>query len=195
MKYLVFFIVIALVAVLVYALLFTDWIISRKEPVSDEIPEDVLEDGYMKDNSSTTVPKSVESEKIREFSLVFSTLSWTDEQYFKEGIYRLEAKKTNERVYVKYEFNPYYGDREIYQADTDADFLISLDKLIKEYRLAQFNGKNIFVSGLPDMYGEQVEILYESGETVYASDNQDGFIGRDALLQIEKLFLEEAKSE
>lgn len=194
MKYLIIFTVIVLILAFVFVLIFTDWIIPQREYSQDEIPEEVI-DGHRKDNSNVSAQKSVESNRIIDFSLEFSTLSWADDQYFREGIYRLEAKKTDEKVYVKYEFNPYYGDREVYEAEADENFLISLDKSVKEYGIPEFNGKDVFVSGLPDMYGERISILYESGETVYASDNQDGFICRDAFVQIEMLFAEATKTE
>lgn len=160
-----------------------------KDP--DSVPEEII-DGYLQDNSNENAAKTVESCEITGFSLVFSTLSWADEEYFKEGIYRIEVKKNYDKVSGKYEFTPAYGDGQAVVFDTDESFLIQLDETVKKHDLAGYNGKSIFVSGLPDMYGEELCVEYASGESIYASDNQDGFIPRDAICEIEKLFAKAA---
>lgn len=153
----------------------------------DVIPEEIL-DGYRNDSSNENAAKTVESCEITDFSLVFSTLSWVDEENLQLGIYRLEAKKGHETVSVKCEFISHDGESKVKEFSEDVSFLQELDAVIKEYNLAAFNGKSVFVSGLPEMYGEEITVLYDSGEHIYASDNQDGFIPKECLYQIYKLF-------
>jgi len=191
MKYLFIALAAVLAFSVIYLLVFTDVIVKHRDETQKNNPDEVL-DGYLRDSSKDS-PKNVNSSQIDDFSLVFSTLSWADEQYFKEGIYCFEIKAENGSFRGKYEFNPYYGNREIYLFDTDQAFMQKLDKVVKKYDLADFNGKNIFVSGLPDMYGEEIRIVYASGESIYASDNQDGFINRQVLLEFERLFSQEAE--
>lgn len=190
MKYVLITLAVVLLAVMAYLLLFTDVIAKNK----DQIPEEIIDGGH-NDSSNEDAPKLVKSDEITSFSLVFSTLSWADEEYFGEGIYRLEAVKTEKDVLCKYQFNPYYGDREAAEFRTNEGFLKKLDEVVKRYNLSIHNGKNVFVSGLPDMYGEEIDVVYASGESICAYDNQDGFIGRDAIFEIEKLFTDETETE
>lgn len=188
MRYVLIVLSVLLLAVMAYLLFFTDVIVRNK----DEIPEEII-DGASNDRSNKDAPKLIRSDEITSFSLVFSTLSWVDEEYFKEGIYTLKAEKTEKDVLGKYEFNPYYGERETKEFHTDEDFLKKLDEAVKKFNISSHNGKNIFVSGLPDMYGEEIDIVYSSGESISACDNQDGFVGRDAIFEIEKLFSKETE--
>ena len=38
------------------------------------------------------------------------------------------------------------------------------------------------------MYGEQIDIKYASGESIYAHDNQDGFLQMEAMVELIELF-------
>ena len=38
------------------------------------------------------------------------------------------------------------------------------------------------------MYGEQIDIKYASGESIYAHDNQDGFLQTEAMVELIELF-------
>ena len=40
------------------------------------------------------------------------------------------------------------------------------------------------------MYGEQIDIKYASGESIYAHDNQDGFLQMEAMVELIELFSE-----
>ena len=60
--------------------------------------------------------------------------------------------------------------------ETDVSFLEILQQIISDYDLAKHNGFHHSVSGLPDMYGHILDITYASGETIYVSDNQSGFL-------------------
>lgn len=170
--------VISAAAVLIL-LLFTDAFVGHQEEIPDRIT-----DGYKKDTSDNDAPKSVESTKIVSFSLEFSTEAWYDESELPGGIYKLTVSDGM----GKYEFRSRYGDGEKYEIAADDTFMQALDETVKRHDVAKHNGKRIFVSGLPDMYGENISVLYLSGEEISASDNQDGFLTRDFLYEICGLF-------
>ncbi|MBR5447152.1 MAG: hypothetical protein IKV40_01880, partial [Clostridia bacterium] len=51
-----------------------------------------------------------------------------------------------------------------------------LYELFVKYDLAQFNGISYTVSGLPEGYGAEIGIDFESGEHVYSHNNQSCFL-------------------
>ncbi|MBO4950952.1 MAG: hypothetical protein J6E38_08070 [Clostridia bacterium] len=179
--------VVIVIAVLVYFIVFAGIVPKYTLKQTEEIYEDIL-DGYRDDRSNVNAHKQVASSLIENFSLEFSTLSYADEEYFRTGIYSLEAKRNDIKAFVRYEFDSYDGESRTWELETDSDFLKELDGIVKTYDLASFNGKNVFVSGLDAMYGDRIDILYQSGETIYASDNQDGFVPYEALREIHELF-------
>ena len=78
------------------------------------------------------------------------------------------------------------GDKSEFEADSS--FMTKLQDIVSKYDFAQYNGYSHHVSGLPDMYGECIDIKYASGESIYASDNQSGFIPFEAIKNLVKLF-------
>lgn len=78
------------------------------------------------------------------------------------------------------------GDKSEFEADLS--FMTKLQDIVSKYDFAQYNGYSHHVSGLPDMYGECIDIKYASGESIYASDNQSGFIPFEAIKNLVKLF-------
>lgn len=64
-----------------------------------------------------------------------------------------------------------------------------LQEIVSKYDLAKHNGYTHHVSGLPDMYGDYIDIKYASGESIYASDNQSGFLAQEAAMELINLFL------
>ena len=60
---------------------------------------------------------------------------------------------------------------------------------MSKYDLAKHNGDTHHVSGIPDMYGDYIDIKYASGESIYASDNQSGFLKAEAAMELLNLFL------
>lgn len=187
MKTAVAVLAVIVIAVFVYFLVFSGVVPKHTQKPQDEIPEEIL-DGYRNDSSNEKAQKHVKSSLIENFSLEFSTLSYADEEYFGTGIYSLEAKRNDTKAFVRYEFIPYDGENQAWELEADHDFLKELDEIVKRYDLPSFNGKNVFVSGLDAMYGDRIDILYQSGEAIYASDNQDGFVPYEALCEIHGLF-------
>ena len=66
-----------------------------------------------------------------------------------------------------------------------------LQEVVEKYDFAQYNGTSITVSGLPEMYGISIQIVYASGERINISNNQECFLPLEAMEELEMLFRQE----
>ena len=149
--------------------------------------EPVEEDGGVRDNSDPDAPKVIESDFIISFQCEFSALDRMEEDTYLSGKnYRLEARLKDGAV--KGHYYPYGTHDEDILFAADHSFLYKLQEVVSEYDLAQYNGMDISVSGLPEMYGASLQIVYASGERISASDNQDCFLPLAAMEELESLF-------
>ena len=131
--------------------------------------EPVEEDGGIKDNSNPDAPKVIESDFIISFQCEFSALDRIEEDTYLSGKnYRLEAVLKDGAV--KGHYYPYGNHDEDILFAADHSFMYKLQEVVSRYDLAQYNGMDISVSGLPEMYGASLQIVYASGERIYASN-------------------------
>lgn len=70
----------------------------------------------------------------------------------------------------------------------EPEFMNDLQKIVKNHNLVQHNGLSYRVSGLPDRFGAVLEVEYESGERIYASNNQDNYLSIAAMEALKELF-------
>ncbi len=68
------------------------------------------------------------------------------------------------------------------------DILTPLALLVKKHNIALKNGFHSFTSGLPQNFGGDINILYESGEKISISDNQTSVLSRPAAEDICQVF-------
>lgn len=66
--------------------------------------------------------------------------------------------------------------------------MVRLQSIVAAHNFARHNGYYHNVSGLPAMYGESIDIVYDSGERIYARDNQSGFLPLEAEKALVMLF-------
>ncbi|MDD4797204.1 MAG: hypothetical protein PHO66_05505 [Eubacteriales bacterium] len=66
--------------------------------------------------------------------------------------------------------------------------LDALQAVIDEYGLANVNGINIQVNGLPPYLGDFLVARYASGEEIFATNNQSPLIRQDARLALFRFF-------
>jgi|GEM_PF-6424180 len=71
----------------------------------------------------------------------------------------------------------------------DADFMKKLQKIVKKYDFAQYNGIDRETHGLPDDFGVSFSVEYASGEKIYASDNQNVFMPLKLTEELAALFM------
>ena len=133
-------------------------------------------------------PKVIESSEIVEFHSEISLLAACETEGLEHRVYTLDAVSDNGKVRVKYDWYQRQGDSDKAEYTADADFLVHLQEIVAEYNFAQYNGYYHSVSGLPDMYGERLNILYASGERISVQDNQSGFLPPEAIKELILLF-------
>ena len=133
-------------------------------------------------------PKVIVSNEITEFHSVISLISAYHADEVGHRVYRLDAVIENNAVLVRYDWYDRQGDSDKAEYKTDADFMARLQEIVSAYDFAQYNGYYHSVSGLPDMYGETLDVIYASGERLHVYDNQSGFLPYEAIIELVMLF-------
>ena len=100
-------------------------------------------------------------------------------------IYQLHAKLENGAVRGMYRVR---DTGETHSFRVSQKFLGEVQILVASYSLAQYNGHDYTVAGLPDEYGAQLDVQYASRESIYAYDNQDNFLPLEAMNELLNLF-------
>ena len=151
---------------------------------------DDIDGGVVTRNSGDDSPKVIESTEIISYDSEFSFISsfFDEESELAGKVYKLSAVMEDDTVKVKFDWHDRAGNGDKYEFQTDSSFMTKLQKIVSKYDLAKHNGYTHHVSGLPDMYGEQIDIKYASGESIYAHDNQDGFLQMEAMVELIELF-------
>lgn len=161
-----------------------------------EQDNDAIDGGVVK-RYRLDVPAIIESTEITEFRCTISTLAVYEPGELGNRVYKLNAVLQDGEVLVNYDWRTRSGDsaRDEYRAD--ADFMVRLQEIVTTYDLSRNNGYYHTVSGLPNMYGDSLYVIYASGERIDIHDNQSGFLPHDSQLALVKLFgvaLEETES-
>ena len=142
-------------------------------------------DGGVTDNSTLTAPKRIESTQIISFDCRFSTMDIDKPEKLGNHIYQLHAKLENGAVQGMYQVR---DTGETHSFRVSQKFLGEVQILVESYSLAQYNGHDYTVAGLPDEYGAQLDVQYASRESIYAYDNQDNFLPLEAMEELLNLF-------
>lgn len=146
------------------------------KPIGPDIPEepDPPVCGGSDDYIDPDAPKTIRSTVINEFSCYMGLMSYDLRDYpvLCAPWYRFEAVRSGGKVKCS---------REVAGAETvtftaDTAFLDDVQAIVAQYDWAQYNGAYHFTHGLPENFGATVDVKYESGESIYSSDNQDEFL-------------------
>ena len=170
-------------AVLLAAFVLTGCMLRKKPGNTDAV------DGGVRHYTDENAPKTIESREITAFSCRFETdpmhEAGLDETVLE---YTFTAVRNGDTVSVHTE--AVTSDRTTEKTDYEAplSFLAELDRIVKEYDLAQHNGTFYRVSGLPPLLGADLDIAYASGETLRAGNNQSCFLPNGAMKALETLF-------
>ena len=108
---------------------------------------------------------------------------------FEGKVYKMSAALEDGTVKAKIDWHDRSGNGDKAEFEADVSFMSKLQEIVSKYDLAKHNGYTYHVSGLPDMYGDHIDIKYASGESIYASDNQSGFLKAEAAMELINLFL------
>lgn len=150
-------------------------------------------DGGVSKHIDKDAPKEIVSGQIIAFEINFSTVALAEDAGLENGIYMLSAKLVDGAVRGEYRMRTRHGEGEQFSFRESHTFLDKLQVIVKTYDFAKYNGTYIYVSGLPDMYGANISIVYASGERIDADDNQDNFLPISALNEFVNLFFNKRK--
>lgn len=144
------------------------------------------EDGARLEGWEPQAPKEIPDSRIAAFYCRFSAVDIPQEDSLLSGKhYRLQADEKG-GTYCAWDREQY---RKTVRFTPDEAFMAALQGWVTTHQIAKFNGYFARVSGLPDLYGAQLEIRYASGQTIQASDNQDCFLPLKAMEDLEAIFL------
>lgn len=163
-------------------------IVAAVKPSKDTRPTDNIDGGVRKYNSGEDAPKTVESTEITEFHCTVSLYADPEPGELESGVYIFSAvvKEGMTGCSLKWHNRTGNGDDRTFEADPS--FMTKLQEIVSTYDFARHNGYLYKISGLPDMYGASIDIVYASGESIYAYNNQDNFLSRSAIKEIFDLF-------
>ena len=156
----------------------------RKHP---EKSNDDIDGGVVK-RYWTDAPKVIESNEIVSFHCEISLIAACDVDDLGHRVYTLNAELKDGEVLVKYNWRERGGESDKAEYKADAYFMVRLQEIVTTYDFAKHNGYYHTVSGLPDMYGESLDIVYASGERIHVHDNQSGFLSLEAEKALIMLF-------
>ena len=159
----------------------------QKRVSSDET---VCEDGGVIDRSTEDVPKKIASEKIVSFRCVYSRLADVDCDASACCVYDFRAELLDGIVRCSVQWYDRQGSGDDFAFERDPSFLTLLQQVVADYEFCTYNGLYHAVSGLPDMYGADLSVVYASGETIDAYDNETCFLPSDAAEALSDLFFE-----
>ena len=158
----------------------------------ESVEEPAEEDGGVRNDSSYDAPKVIESNLIIAFQCEFSALALSeDDTYLSGKNYQLEARLKDGAVKGRYHSYGRYDEGEDAIFAADHSFMHKVQEIVAKYDFAQYNGTSITVSGLPEMYGVSLQIVYASGERIDAGNNQECFLPVAAIEELEMLFRQE----
>ena len=160
------------------------WAICKKSFVKNTDP---IDGGVVK-RYWTDAPKIIESQEIVSFHCEISLLAACDADEIGHRVYKLDAAVKDGEVLVTYDWRDRSGESDKAEYKADADFMVRLQEIVTTYDFAKHNGYYHTVSGLPDMYGESLNIVYASGERIDIYDNQSGFLPYEAEKALVNLF-------
>lgn len=152
------------------------------------------EDGGVRHYLDTKAPKIIASTKITHFFCEFSALTMMKSDTSLSGqIYQLEAERIGDGVQGRYHSYDRCSKRQNVTFTAKPEFMDRLQAVVAEYDFARHNGYFYKVSGLPGQYGMELQIHYDSGEKIHATNNQSCFLPLAALEALEALFYTQSK--
>lgn len=142
-------------------------------------------DGGTRHYVDEEAPKTIQSTKIVSFSCEFTTTDLPMNESPIAGRYYTLYAAEDGGSYEARGGGEVFGQREF---TPDTEFFDALQQIVVQYDLAQFNGQFYTVAGLPPDLGAKLDIQYDSGERIHASDNQSCFIPLEAMEELVELF-------
>lgn len=162
------------------------------QEVQKRMPSDetVCEDGGVIDSSTKDAPKTIVSDEIVSFRCVYSRFADIDCDASECRVYDFRAELLDGIVRCSVRWYDRFGSGDDFAFERDVSFLTRLQQVVNDYGFGIYNGLCHAVSGLPDMYGADLSVVYASGESISAYDNETCFLPPDAAKALTDLFFE-----
>lgn len=185
-------VIICIGAVAAAALISAAYIHKRRLETKDRVCDEV--DGGVRHYYDEGAPKSIDSHVITCFSCE-GKYTLTDELGNENAIrYVAHAKLEGETVLCTYKMFDRFGYSGNLKFVSDGAIMKDLYKLFAKHNLAQYNGISYTVSGLPEGYGAEIGIDFESGEHVYSHNNQSCFLSDEFGVELGEIMRKHSKS-
>ncbi len=155
-------------------------------PLEASVPKKITEDGYTIDNTDIEAPKKIESTKITSFFCIFSTL-YDETNILGNKRWELRADLDGSLVKGSYSAWDFQSSNER-RFEADKAFMSDLFSIIDRFALSGYNGLDTETKGIPDEYGATISVVFDSGESIYASDNTNNFLPPEAEDELVQLF-------
>ena len=168
---------------------FVPWIKRRLRRLDKE-ERRMRVDGGTRIAHDADAPKEIVSRTLVRFSCRFSSVSLIEEETSLQcGLYHFCAERNEDGKDCSVSCERVFSvcDQRL-QAVRPISFMDEIEALLRTHNVARFNGKYYFVSGLPSFFGASVDAVFESGETVCCSNNQDPFLPSSLIKELCCLF-------
>ena len=185
-------VIICIGAVAAAALISAAYIHKRRLDANDRNCDEV--DGGVCHYNDEGAPKSIDSHVITDFSCE-GKYCFTDENGNENAVrYIALIKAREDEVSCSYKMYDRFGYSESLKFTSHGTVMEDLYELFVKHDLAQFNGISYTVSGLPEGYGAEIGIDFESGEHVYSHNNQTCFLSDEFGVELGDVMRKHAKS-
>ena len=150
-------------------------------------PEPAPDGGLQHYQSGDDAPKVIKSTEIIAFTCTISLLANAEPGELENRVYELSAAVKDGIVSGELAWYDRINSAK-HPFTAELSFMEELQAIVSAHDLARHNGYYYEVSGLPNMYGDALDIRYASGEYIHARDNQNGFLSREAQHALIKFF-------
>ncbi len=148
---------------------------------------DYVDGGVSYKSFKADTHRKIECNKLIKFHCVFSLLAFEETSILGARVYTLEAVLENGAVKGSIDWYC-FGEGEKFTFEAEPSFMDGLQKIIVKYDLEKHDGHIYIANALPDMYGSKLDIRYDSGEYIYAHNNEECFLSMDMMEELVKLF-------
>ena len=143
------------------------------------------QDGARIDRSDPKAPKTIESTEITAFDCRFSLVDDAEPGILGNHIYHLQAKAENGIPEGSLLVEDTGAERTLHAGE---DFLDELYGIVERCHVADLNGHNVEVQGLPPEFGVRLDIAFASGEQIRVHDNEECVLPYNFISEAVKLF-------
>lgn len=111
--------------------------------------------------------------------------------FYKGSGFEVLSELSNKKLHILFKGNYINADDSYILLDyysSDLSLLSLLQEIIEKNSICLNNGYEYEVAGLPEGFGDEISVIYESGEKIWKYSNQTNTIKKDAIKEIYDAF-------